>query len=533
MITSAKPNPVTAVLLSFTAAALLAASSPGGPGPLAMWVALVPLIVLVRAYGTEMAFLGAFFATSLWYGLSFRWVTAFHPLAFAILILLEAPLFTLVPLWIARRFGTPKTWIWLFPSLWTLGDWVNHTWLFRFPFASLAYTQYGFREAIQVTSLGGSYLLTWIIAFVNACVAEMLLFSIRRNPTSQRGTFGNVRFAFIAIATFAAMTAYGRFEINAIQFPAEPALKVGLAQTLFPPKADWSKHEKEYLSRLTAQEGVFRGQGIDLLLLPELAVDRPLSFVEDITLPGNADILNSQADAAASIGAPIIFGCLERKKECDEASLYNSLAMFGPDKTLRGVYRKRVLVPFGEFNPFGNLFPEFGAYLETTANAVALRPGPGNFLFTVPGANGETYQAAALICYESTSPELAREDARNGADFFIAATSDYWSASPIAALQHSVISIFRAVETGKPVLRIANGGYSGYIDERGAFAGSVPLFREGNMVCNLYVRPNVSETPYVRFGNWIVVLSLALVLLSFYAFMRFGSPESSREHTDQ
>lgn len=514
MISPTVNKPLRPAALALLAAGLLVLSAPGGPLPMAIWAALAPLIVLVRIYNGRTAFLGTFFAVSVWYGFSFHWVATFHPLALAVLFLLEAPLFTLLPLWVARRIGTRKTWVFLFPSLWALGDWINHTWIFRFPFASLAYTQYGFREAIQVCGLGGPYILTWLIAFVNACLAESLIPPERRQTCLGVLPWRNAVFAGVALLAYTAVIGYGSFAFKAVRFPEKPALKVGLAQTLFPPKANWNKNEKAYLSRLLAQESSFTGLGIDLLLLPELVIDRPLSFIEDSTLGGNAEILNSQSDTSSLIGAPLVFGCLERKKSGETAELYNSLAMFGPDKTLRGIYRKRVLVPFGEFDPFDGLFPGFGAFLENSAQAVSLSTGPSGFLFTINGRQDQIYKAAALICYESTSPELARDDARNGADFFIAATSDYWSASPLAALQHSIISIFRAVETGKPVLRIANGGYSGYIDERGAFAGSVPLFREGNMVCNLFVRQNVPETLYVRFGNWIIALSFWFILFS-------------------
>jgi apolipoprotein N-acyltransferase len=61
------------------------------------------------------------------------------------------------------------------------------------------------------------------------------------------------------------------------------------------------------------------------------------------------------------------------------------------------------------------------------------------------------------------------------------------------------------------MLRASNTGPSAVIDHRGEVAAASPQFRVQALTAT--VQPMQGVTPYVRFGNWPVLLFLVLVLV--------------------
>ncbi|MCX5783798.1 MAG: hypothetical protein NTW04_05105 [Elusimicrobia bacterium] len=99
----------------------------------------------------------------------------------------------------------------------------------------------------------------------------------------------------------------------------------------------------------------------------------------------------------------------------------------------------------------------------------------------VLNAGGVRFGAA--ICYESIFPYLWRE---RDAKFFINITNDGWYLKTAGPYQHFVPNIFRALETGKPVLRAANTGISALIDGQGKIQYASKLGTEGVYILKVY-----------------------------------------------
>jgi apolipoprotein N-acyltransferase len=248
-----------------------------------------------------------------------------------------------------------------------------------------------------------------------------------------------------------------------------------------------------------------------------------------------------------------LFGGIELVNAGNEIRHFNSTFLFAADGSLTGVYRKHVLVPFGEVYPFGPFFPRLKEYIFSTTDAAELTPGKRFTIFkamknneehhkeTQPGFNegeehpekeqsdfsegeehpekeqsdfseGEKFKFGVLTCFESGYPNIAREYARNNVHFIVNVTNDYWSLSSVAMFQHAAIAIFRAIETKRPVLRISNGGYSCYINEFGKYSSTVPVFRQGLMTVIIRLLDNPGQTIYTRFGDWLVPASIVIFL---------------------
>ena len=95
-------------------------------------------------------------------------------------------------------------------------------------------------------------------------------------------------------------------------------------------------------------------------------------------------------------------------------------------------------------------------------------------------------QFGAVVCFESTFPSIFREFAVKGAEFMVVVTNDGWYETPPEPQQHAAQSIFRAIETRKPILRCANTGISMVIDPTGNIRKKLELNSEGIIETNVY-----------------------------------------------
>ena len=171
-------------------------------------------------------------------------------------------------------------------------------------------------------------------------------------------------------------------------------------------------------------------------------------------------------------------------------------------------YRKMKLVPGAEHVPFSQFF--------TKLNDIAIS---GNFskgkeltLFDYKSS-----RFASMICIESTFSDLSRNFVKKGANFLVYIANDGWYENPPEAQQHAKQTLFRAVETRKPVLRCGNTGISWVVDTDGKVKKSLSQNSIGFLSSkDLEIHSNNFKTLYVVLGNWISYISI--IVTSFLLF---------------
>jgi apolipoprotein N-acyltransferase len=77
--------------------------------------------------------------------------------------------------------------------------------------------------------------------------------------------------------------------------------------------------------------------------------------------------------------------------------------------------------------------------------------------------------------------------------------------------QHVAIGQMRAAETGRPVVQAAISGISAIIDAHGRLVTRTQLFDRTTVTST--VTTTTGETPYVRFGEWVIVACIIGVAL--------------------
>ncbi len=178
----------------------------------------------------------------------------------------------------------------------------------------------------------------------------------------------------------------------------------------------------------------------------------------------------------------------------------------GADGAVRRIYRKRQLVPFGEFVP-SDAFRRFIGILNELGG---MSRGPAvQELWDTP--LGRT---AVTICYEATFPAWSRQDAARGARALVNITNDGWYKDTVAPVLHFHANRFRAIENRATVARAGNTGISGLIDPWGRVIATLGLNERGRLDLEVPVgNPFPEGSFYSRRGDWLGALCLALAAL--------------------
>jgi len=117
---------------------------------------------------------------------------------------------------------------------------------------------------------------------------------------------------------------------------------------------------------------------------------------------------------------------------------------------------------------------------------------------------------AASLCYEDAFPAEWRAQVP-AAGVLVNLSEDIWFGDSLAPHQRLQMARFRALESGRPLLRASNNGLSSVIDERGGIVAIAPQFTVAAVAAA--VAPRAGITPYIARGDW-PALALGAALLA-------------------
>ena len=244
----------------------------------------------------------------------------------------------------------------------------------------------------------------------------------------------------------------------------------------------------------------------DLLILPETAFTDP-GFAQNKILQQRIGRM------AAGAGCDMVFGAAHDLRDATPPEFYNSAYFVHADGTFDAqIYDKRRLVPFGECLPYFNVIP---GLQEFVVGIMSFGEGKKWTLFETSG-----HKFATLICFESTFSSMARRFVARGAEFLVVITNDAWYGLSAGTAHHHNLSLLRAVETRRPVVRCANTGISSIVTPAGTISQTLELDKRGFVEGNIYLGEQ-KTTFFTRFGNlWIILPALAIGV--FLGMLRRG-----------
>ena len=223
------------------------------------------------------------------------------------------------------------------------------------------------------------------------------------------------------------------------------------------------------------------------------------------------DLFNENFDDNHLIG----LGITSRYYKENEYEYFNSFIVIDNKSNLIENYNKVKLVPFGEFIPFESFLNKIG-FKTITNNFGSYSKGENREIIEIRNNLGEL-KFLPLICYEIIySGTLTKSF---DFDFIFNISEDGWFGKSIGPKQHLAHSIFRAIETGKYIIRSANNGMAAIINPLGEIEQKVDYGQNGFI--DFKKSKVLNSTIFSRFGNKIFTILILLYIFLIFSFNRF------------
>jgi apolipoprotein N-acyltransferase len=365
----------------------------------------------------------------------------------------------------------------VFPSAWTLTEWLR-AWLFTgFPWLNLGYSQIdspltGFAPVLGVYGVG---FLAALVAGLMNCVVNCS---------------GKLR---IAALVFICVTGSVGLVLNQLHWTqvASNEITVTLIQGNIPQELKWKPEQQhETLERyvgLTKEHA-----DSDLVIWPETAIPAFYDQVE-------TDFITPLREEMRDMGISLVTGIpvLDRS----QWNYYN--AVISLEKPGRFYYKVH-LVPFGEYLPLRGWLSGVLSFLPVPQADFS----SGDLDQPLLEAAG--FPFGASICYEIAFGEEMIHTLPEAA-FLVNISNDAWFGDSLAPHQHLEMARMRARETERFLLRATNTGISAIIDADGQIITRTPQFEMAAVTGAIQARSGA--TPYVYLGNWPVVILVSALLL--------------------
>ena len=389
----------------------------------------------------------------------------------------------------------------LIPLIWVGFEYLRSTLFTGFSWNALGVSQYRNLSVIQLAEWGGVYLVSGVLVMMNAAISMTVMDALkfrRVSGGSRRRIHGELMLALFVVVL---SMMFGLRRLAAIERGTEgQALRVAVIQGNIPQQEKWTEeYEAGIYGRMRDLTEKAAVSAPDLVLWPETVV--PRSAVND---PWTRDWV---ADLATQCG-PILLGSMSVDRTEHETLIYNSSVLFERDGRIAGEYRKRHLVPFGEYLPGDRWIPLLKRFAPLGYSCAA------GTVSTVFSLDQKPLPFSSMICFEDTMAGIARDAVNAGARLLINQTNDAWFEDSSAAVQHMSHCVFRCVENRVPAVRAANMGVSCFIRPSGMLDETTKvLLREGVAESTDYRVDEVivssgleDRTFYTRHGDWAFAL---------------------------
>lgn len=445
------------------------------------YVALVPWLVLLRtapdarraAYDGWAGGFGFMLAMHHWL------LPSLHVFTFVIAALLGA-------LWapwgaLARRFltGTPSAGrvlgaLVVLPSGWLLVELVRSWQGLGGPWGVLGASQWEVPAALRLASVGGVWLLSFLLVAVNVAVAVPV--AVPRARTAALAGLAGV--AVCASAAWA----------WAPRPVTDGTVRVAVVQ---PGVVEGAQRRFGLAERLTRE---LAGQDVDLVVWGESSVGHDLG--------ARPDLAARLARLSAQVGADVLVNVDARRS--DRPGIHKSAVLVDADGPTGDRYDKMRLVPFGEYVPFRSLL----GWATSVGRAAGedRRGGTAQVVMDV----GAGLRVGPMVCFESAFPDMSRHLAEDGARVLIAQSATSSFQDSWAPEQHASLAALRAAETGRPMVHATLTGVSAAYGPEGRRVGA-PLGTGTSGAAVLDVPLATGVTAYVRWGDWVPRAALLVV----------------------
>lgn len=265
---------------------------------------------------------------------------------------------------------------------------------------------------------------------------------------------------------------------------------------------------------------------IDAMILPESSVPFLGTLAsENPNTTYSKSFVEMTESLVGLANAPLLFNELV----WDEGSR-NSFSILQPITLQTERRYKHILLPFGEYLPMEREFPILRSLFPEASRHV---PNIEFLSQSIQTKAGETVIFTPLICYEVLYPEFVRKMVlASPSELLINLTNDSWFESVTETKQHAGAGRLRAIESGRPYIRVAVSGMSTAYDPWGRdMMGELPIFQKAIGYLDVGTVSHFRTTPFLQFGPypWRILAILVLFFVFFTSPKAFDSHKKKNE----
>jgi apolipoprotein N-acyltransferase len=170
---------------------------------------------------------------------------------------------------------------------------------------------------------------------------------------------------------------------------------------------------------------------------------------------------------------PLLFGGKIYSGHPDKPrELYQSAILIDSSHAILGCYHKRHLMPFGEYVPGEDWFPDVKRYFPMQDDLTE-----GRDPVVLPCGDGA--RLGVMLCYEDMIPKAARTLVAADANVLVSLINGAAFTEPLTLAQHRLLAQLRAVETRRSLLRCAATGQTCVVSPLGVVTAALPLQTRG------------------------------------------------------
>ena len=382
--------------------------------------------------------------------------------------------------WFYHRWSV--TAVWRLACVWVMLEIFREWFGTGLPWLALGDSQASQESIRHIVEVFGSKYLSWLIVCVNLTLAGYL------KQRSKRSLILVAVSVLIVVITMVSSHRLGLEPKNKGTSYPIAAIHTDISLEMKWDEAQFDAVMQHYIDLSRAAK--LKQDDLKLIIWPETGVPtyvrrRPLVF-------GKIAALSKE------LNTPILVGALDMSSvEGKLKRYYNSAFLILPSKVIAQKYDKIKIVPFGEYTPFGNVFPWFKDLIKGDTD---FDRGRGLTVFHLGDMRWAT-----LICFEEAFSSFVGRFVHKGINFLVVTSNDAWFSSH-QVTQRLKMSQMRAVEYGKDVIRVSNRGESYVIDSSGYLTAR--LAHAGSLIA--YVNhSNQDLTLYARWGmSWFWILAI-------------------------
>ena len=369
------------------------------------------------------------------------------------------------------------------PSIWVLIEWLRGWLLSGFPWFSVGYSQTN-TYLSNWAPIGGIYMVSWICGI---CAGLLALIYLGKGQHSYKAAA-----ALITIITVSLLLGMFSWTQSTGEKFTVSLVQGGIQQERKWLPGEFSKTLDLYKSSLITSNKS------DLVVWPEVAIPSIASNVESYLDDLKKVVKENQIQM-------LLFGILTSDKTSGE--IRNSMMAIGSSDV---VYHKRHLLPFGEYFPVPDLIRSWLQSMGLPNRDIQR----GNTIQDMPQLSN--ILIAPSICYEDIfGSELLGYFPE--ANLLVNITNNAWFGKSFASEQHFQMSIMRAIESGRYLLRATNTGVTAIVEPDGTVERA-QSFKYS--ILSGTIEPMIGNTPYTKYGNSLIVILLILNLFFSYLWVK-------------